>query len=479
MVDIPFPTSSTTGGRPQESGGRLINAIVEKLSDGAQTQVVRKRAPGLLKMAEQTHTLVCRGLITVGSVVLAAFEDHLYSLTISGGTYTLTLLGSLPGDGPVVFARNNKAPTPDIVAVTSDNVAYQVFTGGAPIPYPDADVGSPNSVCFGDGYFFFTYGDGTCIASDLNDVTINPLNYTTAEAKPDGLNRAVFFRQELFLWGAGTGEVYQNTANPTGFPFNRSTVIPRGLISKTAIAGMEDGWSNTLIWVGDDNIVYKLNGYSPERISTHDLERLITTVAEEDDAASLFAFVTMADGHAYWALKHTNWCWVYDLTYGTWHERQSNERDTWQAQWSTKAFGQWLMGDDVSGALYSFRGSHAFEGTALLPWEVHSGQMSEFPTRVSVSRADFNFDMGVGLDTGTDPTQTDPRVEISWSDNGGATFSMPLQRTLGREGKFNNRVVVTRTGMTGPMGRVWRVRGTDGVYFGLLEGSMEAEIRTP
>ena len=62
-----------------------------------------------------------------------------------------------------------------------------------PLAYPDTDVGSPNSVTFGDGYFFFTYGNGQVIASDLNATSINPLSTIQINAACDGCVRGIWW----------------------------------------------------------------------------------------------------------------------------------------------------------------------------------------------------------------------------------------------------------------------------------------------
>ena len=477
MTEIPFPTTSTVGGKPQESGGRLINAYPEKLSDGARKTVVRKRTPGLNRVstsaAARTH---CRGFLAVGSTTLVAYDGYIEAITASSGAYSNAALGALAGTTPVTFAKNNKFPTADLVAVT-ENGAFQVFTGAAPIPYPDANVGSPNSVCFGDGYFFFTYGDGTCYASGLNDTSIDPLDYVVAESKPDGLLRGVFHRQELLLMGTASIEVWQDTANPTGFPFSRSTVIPRGLIGQWAVAGWEDGWANTLIWAGDDCIVYTLNGYTPTRISTHDVERAIQATANAGDADTIKACVYMADGHALWSIKSADWCWVYDLTTQTWHERASYQSNTWRGECTVKNYGFWLCGDSTTGDVYDIDANYYQEGNDPLVWTVTSGAAADFPNRVFISRADFDFDVGWGIADGTYPTQTNPRINVSWSDDGGVQFSQPLQRELGKSGAYQQRVTVHRTGLTGPAGRLWKLSVSDPVYVGLLGGAMTAAVR--
>ena len=467
---------SSTGAKFQENGGRLVNAIPETLADGARNRVVIKRAPGLNLVADAQRAN-CRGMLAVGGQTLVAFTNRLVVMQPSGtGPFAVTDLGAFDGDVPVTMAKNNKTPNPDIVAV-SENGGFILSTSGPPVSYTDPDLGSPNSVCFGDGYFFFTYGDGTVIASGLNTTDVDPVDYATAEAKSDVLLRGVFFRQELFLMGSASIEVWQNTANETGFPFSRSTVIPRGLIGQWAVAGWEDGWANTLIWVGDDKIVYRMNGYSPERISTFDIERAIEAVAAAGNASTIKASVFMADGHAYWAVKSDQWTWVYDLTMGSLHERESYQRQTWRAQFSVTNYGIWLVGDDTTGAVYKVQGNYYREGNTAFVWEVTSGQMADFPLGVSCPRTDFDFVVAVGDDTGEAPVQTAPVVEISWSDDGGVVFNGRLLRSLGGMGKYGSRVTVLRTGLTGPQGRQWQLRVSDPVYVGLIGGDMVSDVR--
>jgi hypothetical protein len=59
---------------------------------------------------------------------------------------------------------------------------------------------------------------------------------------------------------------------------------------------------------------------------------------------------------------------------------------------------------------------------------IESGPVLDFPGGTVVGRADFYFTTGVGVATGTDPIQTDPSVEISWSDDGGVTWANPPVR---------------------------------------------------
>ena len=66
----------------------------------------------------------------------------------------MTDLGSLPGDERVTFARNNKAPIPDILCVTENDV-YKIHRDAPPETLAEPDLPQPLAVMFIDGYFVF------------------------------------------------------------------------------------------------------------------------------------------------------------------------------------------------------------------------------------------------------------------------------------------------------------------------------------
>ena len=342
------------------------------------------------------------------------------------------------------------------------------------MPYPDSDVGSPAAVTAIDGYFVFVYGDARARSTGLNSTSITTLDNAFAESGPDGLLRAIAFRGELFLMGQGTIEVWQNTGNPTGFPFSRATVLPRGLVGPHAVAGHEDGWSNSLIWVGDDSIVYRLDGYTPTRISTHSVERMIEAL---DDRATLEASVFMAAGHAFWCLRSPEWTWVYDLTTQAWHERRSHGSPTFRGSASVRAFGRWLLGDANTGKVFILDENAQREGSDPLVARIESVPTDDFPNRATATRLDIDFVAGTGEAAGLAPIGTDPTCLVSWSLNGGASFGQPVARTLGAQGTWQRRISVNRLGMIEPSGLVVAIECADPVFFSVLGAHVGAGRR--
>jgi hypothetical protein len=467
---INFPSSTAPGVNPSESGGRLINAFAEPLSQGARNVLRWIRVAGL-RPASIIGSADFRGALPVGSVLYVINGSKAYTVVKAGLSYIVEeLAGTVAGAGPVSMARNMRAVT-QILIVHSEGMTK--IESGTAADFSDPDLPAINSIDYMDGYFLATSGDGRAFASGINDVTFNSLDYATAESSPDGLVRGISFGRDYLMMGSATTEFWGNTGNPTGFPFSRGPVIPIGLKTKLAVAGFEIGFPDPVMWVANDNTVRRLNGYSPERVSTPTLERLI-----EQSGTDLEASVYNAAGRSFWVLSGPTWTWGMDMVSGEWHERQSYGSTRWRAHYGAGAFGEWLTFDRDSAQMFAVDPNYRREGPEPLIWEVRSTQDHRFPGRLLVHRASFNFVTGVGSDVGIAPIETDPRVSISWSNDGGRTFGNELLRDLGTQGEQRS-LDIWRCGLTGPNGRQWRLRCSDPVEVSLIGAAMQFEPAQP
>jgi hypothetical protein len=476
---IEFPQSSLhyyfSGGHPpSESQGRLLNCYLEQEKE----QGVYKRVPGTALFTDVGANFP-RGFIEADGFVYGAYEDCVKRIDPSGTVTTLS--GALPGIDRVTWAKNNQVATPPRGLVVVTNVGAYSVTPTTVVPFPDGDLpGTPSSVCHLDGYIFFTYGNGRIVATGLNDLEIEPLSMTTAESNPDGLLRGIVSGRQLFAMGPASIEVYQNVGS-SPFPLARSAVIPIGLIGTFAAAGGNetDGWDQTPLFVASDGTVRFFKGYEPVVVSTRAVEHFIAGVS---DPATLTAYVYTSYGNSIWGIRAMGStpqerCWEFNTSTGQWHERQSQGFFTWRGHRTIRAFEKWFVGDVGSTELRTIDAQMQSEHLTPIPCRIESKVMRNFPERLAVSRADFSFAPGVGIATGQDPIQTDPVAEISWSDDGGGTWSRPLRRTIGRQGQYGWDVRVNRTGLTTKAGRRWRVDFADPVPIVFFGATMDVEAR--
>src|SRR5262249_38935866 len=71
-----------------------------------------------------------------------------------------------------------------------------------------------------------------------------------------------------------------------------------------------------------------------------------------------------------------------------------------------------------------------------------------------------------------DPIETDPIVEVSWSDDGGQNYYAPIKRRLGRQAMTRELVsLIACTGRSGWNGRRWRIDIADPVHVGFMGAS--------
>lgn len=468
MTDVQFPILSAPGRQPQASGGRLLNTYVEKLAPTAGKQYGYPRVPGLRGFAT-TYGANFRGGIQVGSTVYFVVDNTCYQVASTGGDAT-ALSGTAPGTAPVVIARDNAA-TPHVVIVSPGDGAV-LIDGSDVIDYPDADVGQPNSVTYLKGVFVFTYGDGKTRNSDVNSTNINTLSVATAESKPDTLYRGIpLGNGQLLLVGASSIEVWGGE-NDTGFFFNYIATINRGIVGPYAIAGHEDGFGKGIFFVGDDFKVYTLNGYTPQAISTTDVD---LAIEREPDKTLIRVGCFIANGHGFVAVQAPTWCWVYETDLGSWHERQSHLETFWRGMFPFKAFDKWLCGDTKSGNLLQIDGQAQDELGEALRQRIETGPLGAFPQAVRVNELNLYLTKGVGLAEGSDPVQTDPDVEISISRDGGQTWSNPRVVKLGRQSLTAGRVRSSIFGQADVQGVRWRFDMSSNVPFTFLGADMAAE----
>ncbi|MBN8968942.1 MAG: hypothetical protein J0G95_10830 [Rhizobiales bacterium] len=412
-----------------------------------------------------------RGGITVGNTFYGVWIDKVFSFDADGGAGAQLTGVPVPGTAPVICARNNAA-VPDVVIVAPGDGAV-ILSAGAVASYPDPDVGQPNAVCFLKGFFVFTYGDGKTRTSGINSTSINTLDVATAESKPDALYRPIpLGNGQLTLWGSASGEVWGGQ-NDTAYPFSYIATINRGIVGPYAIAGHDDGFGKGIFAVTDDFKVSTLDGYTPVPVSPTELDILIEN---EPDKTQISVSVYVAQGHGFVVVKGASWCWEYDTTLKTWHERQSHLQTGWRGMFPVKAFDKWLCGDTLSGNLLEITGQVHDEVGDPLRMRIETGPFGSFPQAARINTIELYLTKGAGIATGTDPVQTDPDVEISISRDGGNKWSNPRSVKIGRQAITAGRVRSSIWGQADVQGVRWRFDESSNVPFGFMGVDMQAEV---
>jgi len=334
---------------------RMVNLFPEVIPEGGKEAGFLNRAPGL-QLQQTVGTGPIRALWahqTNGSDFYVVSGNQFYKL--SGLNATPTLLGTVSGTGPVSIADNG---TQLFIAANGTSYIYNEVTNVF-AQILDPDFAGAVTVAYLDGYFVFNQPDSQIIwVSQLLDGTsVDPLDFASAEGSPDGVVGLIADHRELWVFGTDSVEVWYNSG-AADFPLTRiqGAFNEIGCVSAYTIAKMDNG----LFWLGTDargqGIVYRANGYTGVRISTHAVEYAIAQYGNISDA---IAYTYQQEGHAFYVLTFPsgNATWVYDVATQAWHERagfSGGEFMRHRSNCQCNFGGNIIVGDFENGNIYTF-----------------------------------------------------------------------------------------------------------------------------
>ena len=334
---------------------RMVNLFPEIIPEGGKEPGFLQRAPGL-KFLQTIGTGPIRALWahqTNGSDFYVVSGREFYKLTSTTGTPTL--LGTVSGTGPVSIADNGTqiflACNPDGFIYNESTNVFQQIT--------DPDFAGAVTVSYLDGYFVFNQPNSQIIwvTQLLDGTSVDPLDFASAEGSPDGVVGILSDHRELWVFGTDSVEVWYDSG-ATDFPLQRiqGAFNEIGCVAPFSIAKLDNG----IFWLGTDargqGIVYRANGYTGQRVSTHAIEWQIQQYGNISDAV---AYTYQQDGHAFYVLNFPtgNTTWVYDVATQAWHERCGfdngdfmRHRGNNQCNFS----GNIIIGDFENGNIYQF-----------------------------------------------------------------------------------------------------------------------------
>lgn len=440
---LPWPLTALPGKRPGEGQGDMINTYAYKKGE----EVLWSRVAGLRRFTprkDDASRRTPRGLLAVGNYLLTAWGGALEAVTPNGTVVPFDL--PLPGTQPVTMAANIRQ-IPQIAVVT-DGGAFLASTDTMTLvayPNPSGSLAGADAVDYYGGYFIFTRPDGHIIASDLQNATIPDLSYDDASKAADGALRPISNGETVLIFGTQTIEVWQDVGK-TPFPLQRAATINVGLLSKWAVAGGPNVWERGILFVANDFTVRKLEGYDPQIVSNSAVSEDIQAAAEIAPN-DLHAQVYVWGENAIFSLTWGNqWTWELNLSTGAWHRRESFEYGGWRARNARSFFKNWYVQDDKADGLLRVTTDVQTEDGERLIATLESGALKDFPVSVRVPAVNLDFSVGLGQLGRPAPYETDPAVAVSWSFDGGATWANPLQRSLGRQGRFSSLVTLRNLG---------------------------------
>jgi hypothetical protein len=440
---------------------KLINAYAEKQGNDAKGKLMALPCYGMTLFASVTDT-PGRGAIYLDDLdcIYSVHSTSVYKVISDG---TATRVGTLPGNDTVQISRNQA----EAVQISIHCEAGEFYIEND-IVKQVTDDDLPDGVVSQDhhgGYTTYLLEDRRFFISSLNECqTIDGLDYATAEQSADPAVR-IKSDGDLFIFKRRQVEQWRDTGN-ADFPFEPlPSPIRHGLLAAEAVASVD----NTLVFVGDDSVVYRIVGAgNVSRISTHGVERKITN---DENQSDLNAFSYAAEGHSFANLTGADWSRCYDAATQWWHSRESYQLGKWRAKSPVRAWGKTIVQDALSGNLYFLDKDSFVEGDYPMIWGVDTPILNVFPNGATIDALHIDVATGVGNRTGEG---TAPKLMLSWSVNGGRTWKGNRELSLGAAG-VNTRVTTRNLGRFGKDGVTFRIRVSDPVIRGLV--GLDVQLR--
>lgn len=372
--------------------------------------------------------------------------------SVSGSTFHIA---SVPGPaysgtetGTATSNILNYGPTTDtgdvsgtVVSMTTDPV--QVAT--------DLDI-EFSQIDFIDGYFVALQKNSQKVYwSGLEDGTSwNGADVFQVSVFADNLTGIFVDHKEIWCFGSKKTIPYYDSGDADN-PFQPipGSLIEQGSGAQYAPVRMD----NTLFWIGRDErgagIAWKAQGYVPVRVSNHAVENTWRQYSTISDAVG---YSYQENGHIFWVIyfPSASRTWVYDAATGQWHEREFWNVSTGvytahRSRTHAWAFGKHIVGDISSANLYEMSIALLTDNMLDAPNNPIRG-LRRAPHINNKKLYQRHLYCQVDCETGTDPNPA--TITLRWSDDGGHSWSDPVDMPTFQQGEYGFRVKLNRLGRT-------------------------------
>ena len=460
-----FVGPSYTSQSPIADAERCVNWYPERVEAPAgQAQWVLYPAPGFELFCTLPNGPI-RGFFSQNGRTFAVGGGALYEL-FTNGTFLErgTGLNNLD-DTPVTIHSNGDGGHQLFITSGSKGYVFDLSTNTLTFVLDNVSVGG-----FVDGFFLaLDTASSTLKISELEDgSTWDPLQIAQRNAGSDRWAAMLVSHKEIWLFGTQTSEVFYNSgASPFPFVPNPSVFLETGIVAPASAAILD----NAPMWLGQNTdgggIIYRANGYTPQRVSNFALEHALAGYSTLLDAR---AWSYQEQGHSFYVLTFptAGATWVYDASNGAWHERGDWNGFVYTGlpvQGHVFAFGKHLTGDRVSAKVYRMGVDIASDAAGQpLRRLRRAPHLSAEGARYTIDNLRVELEAGLGLTSGQG---ADPQLMLRQSADGGKTWGNERWVSVGKRGQYRARAKFWRLGQA--RDRVVEIAATDPIPWRIID----------
>lgn len=424
-----FVGASYSSHSPSVDTQRTVNWIPERNESGAGKagEVLSfRRTPGL-RLLDTLGLTPGRGLYTASNGrCFGVWGSTLYEVSATARTSRGTINTS---SGKVRFADDGIT----LLFVDGADGWLLNFETNALTVISDEDFPVAPNICgFWDGYFIVGQaGTGNFQISSLYaGAEWDGLDFANAESSPDPVVDFLIDHGEGIFAGTQSIEGWFNSGD-ADFPFARI----QGARADIGLAGDTLRNVDSTPYMGiqtkdGGGSIFRIQGYSPQRISTHAIEKII---ADQGGLSNATAWTYQMDGHSFYCVNLPTVTICFDASTGLWHERQHTTGEgvtsRHRAEHHAYVDGLHLVSDYENGNLYVMENETLGDGTAGF-------RLRRFPhisqDMKRISHGALKVDMATGVGNANVP---DPLASLRVSRDGGYSWGNEKTSRIGRAGE--------------------------------------------
>jgi len=475
------------------------------LSQTVSSTAMNTSAAGAIFTGSIAYTGSGSTLVT-NLTVSAVSSGTLYvGQTIQGVGVTansiITALGTGTG-GTGTYTLNPVAQT-----VSSETMYALNF---ATLPTTDGAFTGANIVDIVDNYFI--YNDPNTqqwAASGVLSPITQPLSFAAKFTAPDNLVSLIADHGQVYLLGEKSSEVWADQGTfPFAFQRIPGSSSQHGIAAAQSVARVANSFAYVSRNIRGQGQIMIMNGYMPTRISTHAVEN--TLVNQKIDDA--IAYTYQLEGHEVYVVTFPtiDITWAYDATTQLWHKwlyvDSNNVYHRHRSNCAAVFNNVVIVGDYQNGNLYEldpenytdngdeirrlrraphiltdlqrqyfdelqiqFQPGVGISGFSVDPYN-YIGTPYTIGADATLTIAYPMIDV-LGTSNNANPTLTNPKAMLRWSNDGGSTWSKEYWQNLGQQGKYKNRAIWRRLGTA--RDRIYEVVVTDPVKCVIVSANLK------
>jgi len=426
-----------------------------------ETSVVLSLQPFPGAKAFSAGTGVDRGMTVWSQQLYKVTDTTLYRIDKLGAQ---TSIGTIDGTGRCVFPSST-----ELMVIVTSGKAYK-YDATTLTEITDADLEEPNYAAYLNQQWIYQGAKARFVVSDAAQPDqINGLNYAAAESEGDDLVRPYVFNQVLYLFGERNIESWYNSGVGRP-PFDR---IEGGIIQKGLAAA--DSVSNNdsfVYFLGDDRFIYQLSGSQVQSISSIPLA---SKFADYDIIEDAVGFCFSFQGQEFYQLSIGGDTWCFNQNAGGWFQLTYGTNELPQPVTSSvNCYGK-LLAAHGGKVLEIDAKTHTFDSDPIIRERTTGLISGELLGPEAVGRRLFMGRLEIII-KGVPALDETPKIMLSWSDDGGYTYSNERIITCGVLGNYTFQANTTQLGSF--YNRVIKIRISDDSRYSLHRVTGDIDVGT-